>query len=163
MSEINFAFARADQILPLFHVLSAIFLVAYQFGVVMSVKNMAKYPFSIENITRILAILDRYKRVFLIIFCINMLTGILVSMSDDYKFLDPMVAAIIATKVAIGAFMLMNFFYIHYKILSLKNSLKNANKIEINEYIIIITSYFIPLNLVLGVLAVYLGMVIGGF
>ena len=105
----------------------------------------------------------KYEITFLITLSIIAVSGFFLSSKNDYKFADPMVLAVITTLWVCVAFILVNFAYMHYKMVLLKKALKSQSDIEVKEHLIIITKYFIPLNIAISLICVYLGVTISEF
>ena len=159
----EFGFARATQILPLLHILAVIFFINAQICCVYIIRIYKKSENICENCDNIKSHFSRYERFFLLYFAVIIISGYLISIGNDYKFADPMVTGIITTLWAASMFILLNFVYIHYKILSFQKAVLAKNEIEANEHLIIILKYFIPLNIAISLICVYLGVTISEF
>lgn len=165
LNEINCAFARPEHILPLIHVVSAIFLISAQLNCVFSMgplienKNTQKE----SKFAKAIILFQTYEKYFLLFSCISTFSGFLISITTDYKFQDPMIEGVTATKLAIFIFMSINFCYMKLKFISFKNFVKENDSIQAKENLIIIFKYFMPLNIIISLIAVYLGIVIRGF
>lgn len=156
MSEVNSSFASLSQILPLLHTLSAIFLISAQFCAIVAIKIESKN----RNFDQIYKIFPKFEILFGVFLAFGVLCGFCMNFSDEVKFIDPMIKAIIVTKSMIAILLLINFCYIHYQLNLVK---KSENESEMKDYLIIISNYFLPLNIAFSVILVYLGVVIKGF
>lgn len=154
MNEINSSFARAEQVLPLLHIFSAILLISAQFCAIFCIRFYEKFSISIDKILNFIAF---YEKIFFILFGCLALSGIFMSRNS---FIDPMINAIFVTKWVCAIFIFINFIYMHYEILLLKKALQNGDNNQNSDFLAIITKYFTPLNIVVCFICVYLGFVI---
>lgn len=159
----EFGFAKISHILPLIHIIAVIFFINSQICCINIVRIYRKSDDICGNCDKIKTQFYKYERSFLIYFAVIIISGYFISMGSDYKFADPMVTGIITTLWIAVLFILVNFVYVHYKILSFKKAVFNQNEIEANEHLIIILKYFIPLNIVISLICVYLGVTISEF
>ena len=113
--------------------------------------------------TEILRYMKRYEQFFALFLVIVCVSGFFLADGRGFKFSDPMVKGAIATLWAGAGFILLNFIYMHYKISSLKRALDAGDELEANEHLIIVVKYFIPLNIVVTLICVYLGVTVGEF
>ena len=159
----EFGFARVTQILPLIHIIAVIFFINAQICCINIVRIYKNSDDICDECDKIKAHFTKYERSFLIFFAVIIISGNLISIGNDYKFADPMVTGIITTLWAAVVFILLNFAYIHYKILSFQKAVLAKNQIEASEHLIIIIKYFIPLNVAISLICVYLGVTIREF
>lgn len=157
------AFARIDQILPLIHILSSIFFIAIQVACFSTIRSYMDKTMQHKEFQKIIEIFKNYEKKFIFLIVISSLSGFVISQIGHFKFADPMIEGVIATKLAIAAFIMLNFVYMHYKMYQLKISLEKDEIMEANEYLIIVIRYFLTLNIVISSIAVYLGIAIKGF
>ena len=60
-------------------------------------------------------------------------------------------------------FIAVNLCYMYYKFISAKKAFSKNESIEIHENIVLIAYYFTPLNIVLSILSIYLGIALRDF
>ena len=168
MNEIDSSFVKASQILPLIHILSVIFLVCAQVCVIFVVRAFMREqeheskPLS-AKFNEIMRYFRRYEQYFAIFLALVCISGFFLSNGSDFKFSDPMVKGVTTTLWVAAGFIVLNFVYIHYKILSFKKAVAAEDEFEANEHLIIVVKYFIPLNVAITLICVYLGVTIGKF
>lgn len=110
--------------------------------------------------------LRELKRFFIAIFTLFgfiLLFGFLSWAQKGSVFFDPMKEAIITTKIAVSLFIAVNLCYMYYKFISAKKAFAKNESIEIHENIVLIAYYFTPLNIVLSILSIYLGIALRDF
>ena len=169
MNEIDTGFIKASQILPLIHILSVIFLLCAQICVFLiarifiNLSSKSQADAKDVKFAEILRYMKRYEQFFALFLVIVCVSGFFLADGGGFKFSDPMVKGAIATLWAGAGFILLNFIYMHYKILSLKRALDAGDELEANEHLIIVVKYFIPLNIVVTLICVYLGVTVGEF
>ena len=69
-----------------------------------------------------------------------------------------MVEEIINTKIVLILFILFNHFYIFYRMKELKKSILKDDNEAMMEHLVIIAKYFLPLNIALFAIGIYLGV-----
>lgn len=152
------SFMKIEQLLPFLLSSLGAFLIAAQVALIIFCKYFAD--------TNNKFILKELKNFFIIIFslfaCV-IFCGVLLWSQKNEIFYDPMKEAIIATKIAVCLLMSVNFIYMYYKFLCAKKAFVLNESLEISENITIIAFYFTPLNVVLSVLCIYLGIALRDF
>lgn len=154
------AFLKHEQILPFLLVSSATFLIATQVVLVV----LCKYLLVNEDNNKL--ILRDLKKFFYIQFILLIFVaffGFLASFQDQMRLADPMKRAIIATKWAVCAFICINYAYMWHKYMRAKAAFLVNESIEVHENIVLIAYYFTPLNIVLCVFNIYLGIAFRDF
>ncbi len=76
---------------------------------------------------------------------------------------SPTTYVFVHIKEALWTFMAFNLIYVYVKYIKAKKGLESENYIEVEENVILIVRYFIPLNLVLAIISIYFGVVLRGF
>lgn len=153
----NIAFFRSEQILPFIHMSSVILFISAQFIVIF----LARYCLADTN--NIKSTMKGLKRLFLAWFVLIVIIGLSGFLLCSNTTADPMLKAIIATQWAVMAFILVNIFYMIYRLNLARKSLANDEIIMVKENLILICYYFTPLNIVLSFVSVYLGVAISEF
>jgi hypothetical protein len=85
------------------------------------------------------------------------------SYGERFPIGDPMVEAIVKTKLAILAFIGANLAYIWYKFRQAKEAFLKDDMLMSHENLVLIIYYFTPLNIVLSFINIYLGVTFRGF
>jgi len=80
-----------------------------------------------------------------------------------FAYGDPTAFIMIHIKESLWIFIAFNFLYIYKKYLNAKKALEVENYLEVQENIILIMRYLMPLNLVCSLIAVYFGIIIKGY
>ena len=159
--EIDSSFARVEHIVPLFHIISAIFIIAGQIVLVCMVNFFMKYVD--KNYSDLFKYIKKIVIVFLVILMSSILSGFLLSNGSDFKYSDPMIKSVINTKYAVVILLFCNLSYIIYRFLLAKKAYKETNLDEMKEHLIIAVNYFMVLDIFILLISVYLGVVIAGF
>ena len=165
MPEFNIAFAKLSHAIPFLHITATIIFIGFQ----ASFWFMAK--FFMKDITgnrkRFVLVISALKRMGCATYpslAVIAITGVLAMDTNDFsKSADPMLNTILATKWTIFCFLLINLIYVRYKIKKAIKSMRKGDYIELHENLIVVIYYFIPLNVVVALLAVYLGVAYRGF
>lgn len=160
MPEYNIAFARLDQLMPFFHVSMVTLFIGLQAGLWLvatyfmksKLKDALKYPL-------LMHILRRFGICIVILLVIIALTSMTVGHSGGLmKSANPMAKAILATKWALEIFLALNLGYMFYHYKKAFKAFKAHEMLEMQESLVVVIYYFIPLNLVVSFIAVYLGI-----
>ncbi|MBP3225289.1 MAG: hypothetical protein J6M14_08295 [Campylobacter sp.] len=164
MNELETSFARSDQILPLIHILGAICFICAHVCIIMLIRIFSdKTDITNSNFEKIKFYLSRFNLFFGSFFLIIIVSGFFLSIGNNFKFADPMINAVIVTLWVLAVFILINFGYVYFKFYSFKKALLAGDKFEASEHLIIITKYFVPLNVAVSVLCTYLCVAVGRF
>lgn len=158
MYEVNSAFARVEQILPFFHILSISAIIALQTSVIAIVIFFMKSSQDKKNLKFLLFSLNLFFFLFILLLALIVTIGYLLLDSNNIKFADPMVEEIINTKIVLILFILFNHFYIFYRMKELKKSILKDDNEAMMEHLVIIAKYFLPLNIALFAIGIYLGV-----
>ncbi|OPA71810.1 hypothetical protein BB381_07240 [Campylobacter pinnipediorum subsp. caledonicus] len=159
----NIAFARLGQFLPFFHITSVIFFVGLQIGFWYVLKFFLKENSTKESYNDVLNALKIFWYMILIGLLLIVVTGSFVQVADIMKSADPMANAILGTKYTLFGFLTLNVLYMIYCYKKSKNAFLVDEMIECYENIVVIIKYFIPLNIIISLVATYLGVAYRGF
>lgn len=80
-----------------------------------------------------------------------------------FEYASPMLYSLIHVKEALWVFMAFNFIYMYVKFSNAKKMFKTREFFEVHENLNLIVNYLIPLNFILALIAVYIGVIIRGF
>lgn len=158
----NSAFARLDQIAPFIHISIAVLFIALHIATAVCAhycfKNTEQncYKLILKEFTKFL--FSALVMVILLLF-----SGLYLSYGEHFPIGDPMVEAIVKTKIAILVFICANLAYISYKYHQAKGAFIKDDMVMSHENLILIIYYFIPLNIVLSFINIYLGITFRGF
>ena len=151
------SFVKIEQLLPfLLSTLSAFFIAAQ-----VALTVFCKY-FADKN-KMILKELKKFFKIIFALFIAIIVCGVLLWSQNNDVFYDPMKEAIITTKAAVCLFISVNLGYMYYKFLHAKKAFILNESLETSENITLIAFYFTPLNIVLSVLCIYLGIALRDF
>lgn len=166
MAEYNIAFARLGQFFPFLHVASVTLFLGIQVCyLVVAGYFLRQHSNNEELVSEILLKSFKTLGFLTIIFMILVaVSGFFISSFDfSIKAADPMARAIIATKHALCMFLVLNIAYMIYCYKNCIKAKENDEFIEFYESFVIIVKYFIPLNLVVSLGAIYLGVAYRNF
>jgi uncharacterized membrane protein len=147
-------------ILP-FHIVSAILWIGAMFGYVWtgypSIKQIPNEKLMIRTSLRTLR---RLFNLFFILSVILVITGIIIAIGSNYADKDPLLATIINTKEALWIFMFFNIIFGFYKILQSKKECLASHSGAARDNVRLISNYLIVINIFLGLIAAYFGMML---
>lgn len=164
MSSLNSAFARLDQIVPFTHIGCSALFIALEISVIICghycfrdiEQNPHRYKLILKEFNKFL-----FSALAMVGFLL--LSGLYMSYGDYFPIGDPMVEAIVKTKIAILAFICANLAYIWYKYHQAKGAFIKDDMLMTHENLVLIIYYFTPLNAVLSFINIYLGVTFRGF
>lgn len=155
----NTAFARVEQIAPFIHISSSALFISVQVGIVIFSKYFFKDIEQNKHIYKIiLKEFNKFLFTELFLMAIIVLSGIVLIYYKGFKASDPMIEAIVATKYALMAFILLNIAYMWHKFKLAKKAYLKDEILETHENLVLIIFYFTPLNIVLCFIDIYLGI-----
>lgn len=160
MSHYDIAFIKFDQVVLFLHVCFVALFVGLQAGLVLVGSYFIKNKFEDKERYHILLhIIRRFGiAIFTLVLCIAVTSLVMIYGSECNKTANPMASAAAATKWAIELFLVLNLGYIFYKYKTAIKALRSHEMIELNESLIVIIYYFTPLNLLVSLGALYLGI-----
>ena len=91
------------------------------------------------------------------------ITSVFMHIGLGFKAGNPTTYVMVHTKEALWTFIAFNFIYMYFKYLKAKKGLAEENYIEVEENVILMVKYLIPLNLLLAIISVYFGVILRGF
>ena len=154
------AFLKHEQILTFLLVSGTAFLIAAQIALVVLCKYLLANEENNKLILRDLKIFFYIQFVLLVLVAVF---GFLASLQDDMRLADPMKKAILATKWAVCAFICVNYAYMWHKYMRAKAAFLANDPIEVGDNLVLIAYYFTPLNIVLCIFHIYLGIAFRDF
>ncbi len=90
-------------------------------------------------------------------------TSVFMHIGLGFKSGNPTTYVMVHTKEALWTFIAFNFIYMYFKYLRAKKGLAEENYIEVEENVILMVKYLIPLNLLLAIISVYFGVILRGY
>lgn len=157
-------FGSFSRIIVFFHVLSAAILIGSMFVLRFIIKPVLM---TIEDeevkFQRCIELLDRYAKIILPVMLFLVSASLLMTVGLGFEYASPITFTMIHIKEAIWLFLAFNFGVMYWKFLSAKKAYKKRDFFEVGENIILIVNCLIPLNLILSLMALYIGIVIRGF
>lgn len=94
---------------------------------------------------------------------IIIVTSLFMHLGLGFKNGNPTTYVMVHTKEALWTFIAFNFTYMYFKYVKAQKGLDEENYIEVEENVILMVRYLIPLNLVLAIISVYFGVALRGF
>lgn len=110
-----------------------------------------------------LKMMKRYIVFLLPVMLMIVLTSIFMNLGIGFKSGNPTTYVMVNTKEALWTFIAFNFIYMYFKYLKAKKGFKEENYIEVEENMILMVKYLIPLNLILAIISVYFGVILRGY
>lgn len=110
-----------------------------------------------------LKMMKRYIVFLLPVMFIIVLTSIFMNLGIGFKSGNPTTYVMVHTKEALWTFIAFNFIYMYLKYLQVKKGFDEGNYIEVEENMVLMVKYLIPLNLILAIISVYFGVILRGY
>ena len=157
-------FGNFSRIIIFFHIASAMLLVGSLFMMRVIVKPVIDSIASQEErYAKGLELIRRYGYFLILVMLVLISASIFMNVGLGFKYGNPTTYIMIHTKEALWTFMAFNFVYMYFKYRNAVKAYKEQEYIEVHENLILIVNYLIPLNFVLGMIAVYFGIILRGF
>lgn len=90
-------------------------------------------------------------------------TSLFMHLGLGFKSGNPATYVMVHIKESLWTFIAFNFGYMYIKYLKAKKGLEEQNYIEVEENVILMVKYLVPLNLLLAIVSVYLGVILRGY
>ena len=159
---INF-FANYGRYIVFLHVISAVVwigsMIAVKIIVAPAMENIQDKKL---RLSRSLEIMQRSFNFSMIFMILIIITGTFMSPGMGFKYSLPSLYMLIHVKEAIWTLMALNFIYIYIKRNNAQKQFISGKDENANESIFIINNYLLPLNIFLGFVAIYFGVVLRG-
>ncbi|MDX1808752.1 MAG: hypothetical protein R3331_04390 [Sulfurospirillaceae bacterium] len=157
-------FENYKNLIIFLHILSASVLIGSMFVMIFIIRPAGKSVKDVEmKCAHCLRILKRYIIFLVPIMLIILSASIFMNIGMGFEFGDPAALIIVHIKETIWMFIAFNFIYAFKKYLNAKKAFKEEDFLAVQENIILITKYLIPLNLLVSLIAAYLGIVISSY
>lgn len=110
-----------------------------------------------------LKMMKRYIVFLLPVMFIIVLTSVFMNLGIGFKSGNPTTYVMVNTKEALWTFIAFNFVYMYIKYWKAKKGFDEGNYIEVEENMVLMVKYLIPLNLILAIISVYFGVILRGY
>jgi len=162
-SIISNIFVNHKVLIIFFHVLSASLLIGSMFVLIFIIRPVGLQEKDVaKKCGNCLKILKRFIIFLIPAMLILVSASVFMNIGMGFKYGDPTTFMLIHIKESIWIFIAFNFIYIYKKYLNAKKAFKEKDYLIVQENIILIMKYLVPLNLVCSLIAVYFGILIQG-
>jgi uncharacterized membrane protein len=157
-------FGDFSRIIVFFHIVSAALLIGSMF-----VMRFVIQPVEVDvpdikiKYTSCMKMMQRYIFFLVPVMLVIAATSVFMHVGLGFKSGNPLTNIMVHTKEALWTFISFNFVYMYFKYLKAKKGFYEENYIEVEENVILMTRYLIPLNLLLAVISVYFGVILRGY
>jgi len=159
---INF-FANYGRYIVFLHVVSAVVwigsMIAVKFIVAPAMENIQDKKLKLSRSLEIMQRSFNFSMIFMILIVI---TGTFMSLGMDFKHSLPSLYMLVHIKEAIWTLMALNFIYIYIKRNNAQKQFISGKDENASDSIFIINNYLLPLNIFLGFVAIYFGVILNG-
>ncbi|MBE0496107.1 MAG: hypothetical protein IBX45_06825 [Campylobacterales bacterium] len=156
-------FGNFSRWIILLHIVTAMLLVGSLVVIRFVVKpTMEGIEHEKERLSKGLELMRRYAYFVVPAMLVMIVTSVFMSVGLGFKYGDPTTYNLIHTKEALWVFIAFNFVYMVFKYKNAKKAILEDEFVEVQENLILMLNYLIPLNAVLGIIGAYLGIVIRG-
>lgn len=157
-------FENYKNIIIFLHILSASILIGSMFVMIFIVRPAGASVKDVRSkCAHCLRILKRYIIFLIPVMLIIFSASVFMNFGMGFEFGDPAALIIVHIKETIWMFIAFNFAYAFKKYLNAKKAFEEEDFLAVQENIILITKYLIPLNLMVSLIAVYLGILISSY
>lgn len=157
-------FGDFSRIIVFLHIVSAALLIGSMF-----VMRFVIQPVEVDvpdvkiKFTSCMKMMRRYIFFLVPVMLLIACTSIFMHIGLGFKSGNPMSNIMVHIKEALWTFIGFNFVYMYFKYLKAKKGFEEENYIEVEENVILMVRYLIPLNLLLAVISVYFGVILRGY
>lgn len=157
-------FGDFSRIIIFLHIISAALLIGSMF-VMRFVIQPVEEDVADEKIkfSSCIKMMRRYILFLVPVMIVIVVTSVFMHIGLGFKSGNPTTYVMVHTKEALWTFIAFNFIYMYFKYLRAKKGLEEENYIEVEENVILMVKYLIPLNLLLGIISVYFGVILRGY
>lgn len=157
-------FGNFTRLIILLHIVSAIILVGSLFVMRVVVAPIIEgIKSEEERLGKGLELMRRYGYVVIPVMIILILASVFMNVGLGFKYGNPTMYVLVHTKEAIWTFIAFNFLYMYFKYRNAKKAFETKEWVEVQENLILMLHYLIPLNFGLGLIAAYLGIILRGY
>lgn len=146
------------------HVLSAALLIGSLFVIRFIIQPVeVEVPDIKIKYSSCLKMLKRYLLFLVPILGVIVITALVMHLGLGFKNGNPTTYVMVHTKEALWTFIVFNFIYMYFKYIQAKKGFDAENYIEVEENVILMVKYIVPLNLALAIVSLYFGVVLRGY
>jgi len=157
-------FGDFGRIIVFLHVVGASFLIGSLFMVRFIIKpTLMAIDDEAVRYSRCIRILERYFYFLLGIMILIISASLTMSVGLGFEYASPTLYSLIHVKEALWLFIAFNFVYMYTKLMNARRLFKTREFFEVHENLGLIVNCLIPLNLILTLIAAYIGVIIRGF
>ena len=157
-------FSDFSRIIVFLHVTSAALLIGSLFVMRFVIQPVEEdVPDEKIKYSSCINMMRRYILFLVPVLLIIVITSVFMHIGLGFKAGNPTTYVMVHTKEALWSFITFNFIYMYFKYLKAKKGLAEENYIEVEENVILMVKYLIPLNLLLAIISVYFGVILRGF
>lgn len=157
-------FGSYGRIIVFLHIISAAFLLGSMITVRFIIKP-ALMGIDDETVrySRCIKILNRYFYYIFAVMIFLITASLTMSIGLGFEHANPTLFSLIHVKEALWLFIAINFIYMYIKLVYARDLFKKRNFFEVHENLGLIVNVFMPLNIILTLIASYIGVIIRGF
>ncbi len=157
-------FGSYSRIIVFLHILSASLLVGSMLIMIFVVRPViSSVEDSVLRYKSCLGMLKKYIYFIIPVMLILVSASVFMNVGLGFKYGNPTKFIMIHIKESIWLFMVFNFMLMYIKYSNAKRALKREDFLTTQENIILTVKYLMPLNLLLGMIAIYFGVIIRGY
>ena len=157
-------FGDFGRIIIFFHILSSCLLIGSMFVLRFVIQPVeADILDNKVKFGSCLRMMKRYIVFLLPVMFIIVLTSVFMNLGIGFKSGNPTTYVMVNTKEALWTFIAFNFVYMYIKYWKAKKGFDEGNYIEVEENMVLMVKYLIPLNLILAIISVYFGVILRGY
>lgn len=157
--EPTITFAHAESVLPFVYVfLKSIFLGTNIVGFIVGKFATKKIEIDQSNVDFVFSIINLLGILMLVVIFLTFISGFFLIKQNLAFITDPMLEAIVFTRISIFFFIVINVFYICFLYKKALNARKIGDFLAVRENFVIILRYFVPLNFIFSTFSMFLGV-----
>ena len=157
-------FGDFSRIIVFLHVISSALLIGSMFVMRFVIQPVEEdVPDEKIKYSSCINMMRRYILFLVPVLLIIVITSVFMHIGLGFKAGNPTTYVMVHTKEALWSFITFNFIYMYFKYLKAKKGLAEENYIEVEENVILMVKYLIPLNLLLAIISVYFGVILRGY
>lgn len=157
-------FGNYGRIIVFLHVLSASLLIGSMFMIRFIIKPIImEINEEKERYTKCINILEKYLYFIFVIMMIIVSASFMMRVGLGFEYASPTTYSLVHVKEALWLFIAFNFGFMYWKFIKAKKLYQRREFFEVHENLNLIVKYLLPLNFILSLIAVYIGVIIRGF
>ena len=157
-------FGDFGRIIVFLHLVSAAFLIGSMFMIIFIIKPvLVDIDDEAVRYSRCIRILEKYFYYLFVTMMLIVSASLTMSVGLGFEYASPTLYSLIHVKEALWVFIAFNFIYMYIKLMNTRRLFKTREFFEVHENLGLIVTYLMPLNLILTLIAAYIGVIIRGF